>query len=137
MKSKRTFRWFIWMHRRNEETNNTQMKHLDKTSKLTIWMHLPDVKTSRARSIRKRRVGHERNLVISSCLECSFNSWLATRSGPRIKPVKQELEAPRFINILGAYFAAKFLWSSSSMYIFFLLLARVWGTPLAKFFFRI
>ena len=42
------FRWFIWMHGRNEETNNTQMEHLDKTSRWTIWMHLPDVQTNRA-----------------------------------------------------------------------------------------
>ena len=41
------FRWFIWMHGRNEETNNTQMEHLDKTSRWTIWMHLPDVQTNR------------------------------------------------------------------------------------------
>ena len=49
------FGWFILMHRRNEKTNNTQMDHLDKTLKWTIWMHLWDVQTNRAYDFARKR----------------------------------------------------------------------------------
>ena len=52
MKSKKYFCHFInkstWMHGRNDETNNTHMEHLGKTSRWIIWMHLRNVQTNRA-----------------------------------------------------------------------------------------